>query len=290
MRRRSILTAALAAPLALSAAGRAAAVPAPGGTPATAPDRITVPEAANVKKKGISAWNFPGDAQDLADSRAGWFYTWSSGRSGIAAPNGVEFVPMIWGPRSVTDDELNQAKRQGTTLLGFNEPDHPGQATMPVKQALDLWPRLQSTGLRLGAPAVATGADTAGSWLDQFLQGAAGRGLKVDFVPVHWYGADFNAANATGQLRGYLQATYNRHHKPLWLTEYALIDFSSGTPRYPTQEQQAAFVRQSTAMLQGLPFVERYAWFTLSTSRGDGTGLYNGTTATQVGAAYRAAG
>jgi hypothetical protein len=43
-------------------------------------------------------------------------------------------------------------------------------------------------------------------------------------------------------------------------------------------------------MLQGLSFVERYAWFTLSTSRGDGTGLYNGTTATQVGAAYRSAG
>ncbi|MEU3711154.1 glycoside hydrolase family protein [Streptomyces catenulae] len=290
MRRRSILTAALAAPLVLSAAGSATALPAPDDAPATATGRSAVPKVADGKKKGVSAWNFDGDAWALADSGAGWFYTWSSGRSGIAAPDGVEFVPMIWGPGSVTDDELNQAKQQGTTLLGFNEPDHPGQATMPVEQALDLWPRLQSTGLRLGAPAVATGADTAGGWLDRFLQGAAGRGLTVDFVPVHWYGGDFDAARATDQLRGYLQATYDRHHKPLWLTEYALIDFSSGTPRYPSQEQQAAFVQQSTAMLQGLPFVERYAWFTLSTSRGDGTGLYDGTTATQVGAAYRAAG
>lgn len=288
MRRRSVLTAALAAPLALSATGRAAAAQAPSGAPAA--ERTAASEAADVKKKGVSAWNFDGVAQDLADSGAGWFYAWSSGRSGIAAPNGVEFVPMIWGPGSATDAELDQAKQQGTTLLGFNEPDHPGQAAMTVQQALDLWPRLQSTGLRLGAPAVATGADTADGWLDQFLRGAAGRGLKVDFLPVHWYGADFDAANATSQLRGYLQATYDRHRKPLWLTEYALIDFSSGTPRYPTQEQQAAFVQQSTAMLQGLPFVERYAWFTLSTSRGDGTGLYDGTTATQVGAAYRAAG
>jgi hypothetical protein len=145
-------------------------------------------------------------------------------------------------------------------------------------------------GLRLGAPAVATGADTADGWVDQFLRGATSRGRRVDFLPVHWYGADFNATNATDQLRGYLQATYDRHHKTLWLTEYALIDFSSGTPQYPTQEQQAAFVQQSTAMLQGLPFVERYAWFTLSTSRVDGTELYNGTTASQVGVAYRAAG
>ncbi|MER6695153.1 glycosyl hydrolase [Streptomyces minutiscleroticus] len=277
MRRRSVLTALATAPAAFSALSRAAVAAPETGT-------------AAVRKKGVSAWDFTGVAQCLADSRAGWFYTWSSGPGSVTAPAGVEFVPMIWGPGSVTDAELDQAKRQGTTLLGFNEPDHPGQATMTVEQALDLWPRLHSTGLRLGAPAVATGADVAGGWLDRFLQGAAARGLRVDFVPVHWYGADFDATNATGQLRGYLQATYDRHRKPLWLTEYALIDFSSGTPRYPTQAQQAAFVQQSTAMLQGLSFIERYAWFTLSTSRGDGTGLYNGTTATQVGAAYRTAG
>jgi hypothetical protein len=59
---------------------------------------------------------------------------------------------------------------------------------------------------------------------------------------------------------------------------------------YPTQAQQATFVKKPTAMLQGRPFVKRYAWFTLSTSRGDGTGLYNGAGANRVGAAYRAAG
>ncbi|MFD7829592.1 glycosyl hydrolase, partial [Kitasatospora sp. NPDC059803] len=112
---------------------------------------------------------------------------------------------------------------------------------------------------------------------------------KVDFIPLHWYGSDFRADAATGQLRSYLQAVYNRYKKPIWLTEYALIDFSSGTPRYPTPEQQAAFVTKSTAMLQGLPFVERYAWFTLSADRG-GTGLYNRATPNRVGTAYRAAG
>ena len=283
MRRRNVLTALVTAPIALSAVGRTASAATTTGTAA-------MTGAAATKKKGVSAWDFTGVTQCLADSQAGWFYTWSSGLGAITAPAGVEFVPMIWGPNSVTDTELNQAKQQGTTLLGFNEPDHPGQATMTVTQALDLWPRLQSTGLRLGAPAVATGANVTGGWLDSFLQGATARGLRVDFIPVHWYGADFDATNATAQLRSYLQATYDRHRKPLWLTEYALIDWSSGTARYPTQAQQAAFVQQSTAMLQGLSFVERYAWFTLSTSRGDGTGLYNGTTATQVGAAYRSAG
>ncbi|MFE3945907.1 glycosyl hydrolase [Streptomyces sp. NPDC059118] len=84
---------------------------------------------------------------------------------------------------------------------------------------------MQSTGLRLGAPAVATGADTADGWLDQFLRGATTRGLRADFLPIHWCGADFNAKN---QLHGYLQATYDRPHKPLWHTEYVLSLTLSG--------------------------------------------------------------
>ncbi|MFJ1974002.1 glycoside hydrolase family protein [Streptomyces sp. NPDC087903] len=259
-------------------------------TTAFAAGNHTAATTAAAKKKGISAWKFHGVTKALADSNTGWFYTWSSSKGGIKPPRGVEFVPMIHDAGSVTDRELGRAKKQGRTLLGFNEPDRPDQAHMTVNQALDLWPRLQSTGLRLGAPAVATGGNVAGGWLDRFMKGAVARHYKVDFIPLHWYGADFNAQRATGQLRSYLEAVHRRYKKPIWLTEYALIDFSSGTPRYPTTAQQVAFVKKSTAMLQHLPYVRRYAWFTLSTNRGDGTGLYHGEHANKVGAAYRAAG
>jgi hypothetical protein len=242
------------------------------------------------EKKGISAWKFNGVTKALADSKSGWFYTWSSSKGGIKPPRGVEFVPMIHDAGSVTRKELDRAKRQGKSLLGFNEPDRADQAHMTVNEALDLWPRLQSTGLGLGAPAVATGGDVAGGWLDRFMKGAKARHYRVDFIPLHWYGADFNSPRATEQLHSYLQAVHKRYKKPIWLTEYALIDFSSGTPRYPAKAQQAAFVKASTAMLQHLSYVRRYAWFTLSTNRGDGTGLYHGAHADQVGAAYRAAG
>jgi hypothetical protein len=250
----------------------------------------SVAATSTAKKKGISAWKFDGVTKALADSNSGWFYTWSSGKGGIKPPRGVEFVPMIHDAGSVTNKELGLAKKQGKNLLGFNEPDRPDQAHMTVKQALDLWPRLQSTGLRLGAPAVATGGDVAGGWLDRFMKGAAARHYQVDFIPLHWYGADFDAQRATGQLRSYLEAVHKRCKKPIWLTEYALIDFSSGTPRYPSKAQQAAFVKKSTAMLQHLDYVRRYAWFTLSTDHGDGTGLYHGATANRVGVAYRSAG
>ena len=277
-----------ALPLALSAVLVA-------GVQGTAPTAFaarnhTAAATSDAKKKGISAWKFDGVTKALADSNVGWFYNWSSGKGGIKAPRGVEFVPMIHDAGSVTGKELHRAKQQGNTLLGFNEPDRPDQAHMTVNQALTLWPRLQSTGLRLGAPAVATGGDAAGGWLDRFMKGAAARHYRVDFIALHWYGADFDAQRATGQLRSYLQAVHKRYKKPIWLTEYALTDFSSSTPRYPTKAQQAAFVKKSTAMLQHLPYVQRYAWFTLSTSRGDGTGLYHGSRANRVGAAYRRAG
>jgi hypothetical protein len=242
------------------------------------------------RKKGVSTWHFDGEDQALADVRASWYYNWANDRQKTTAPAGVEFVPMIWGAGSVTPAALDTARKQGKALLGFNEPDFASQSNLPVQQALDLWPQLMATGMRLGSPAPATGAATTGGWLDQFMTGAAARGYRVDFIALHWYGSDFSPA-ATNQLRSYLQATYDRYHKPIWLTEYALIKFG-GTTQYPTQDQQAAFVRASTAMMDSLPFVERYAWFSLPTNKDgvDGTGLYrNGTTPTVVGAAYRSA-
>lgn len=239
-------------------------------------------------KKGISVNTVAGVNEALRDVRAGWFYNWASDLQGVGKPAGTEFVPMIWGAGAVTPQQLDKAKSLGTTLLGFNEPDMSGQANMSVERALSLWPQLQGTGMRLGAPAVAFGGDQAGGWLDRFMSGAAAQGRRVDFIPLHWYGSDFSAA-AVEHLRGYLQAVYNRYRKPIWLTEYALIDFTQATPRYPSQAQQSAFVTNSTAMLQGLSFVERYAWFTLSTATAP-TGLYDGTRANSSGTAYRSAG
>jgi hypothetical protein len=105
---------------------------------------------------------------------------------------------------------------------------------------------------------------------------------------VHWYGSDFRPGPAVDHLRGYLQAVHDRYHLPIWLTEYALISFSGGT-RYPAQDQQAAFVTRSAAMLDALPYVERYAWFGLAASGSPvGTALFQNGQATPMGVAYEA--
>jgi hypothetical protein len=162
---------------------------------------------------------------------------------------------------------------------------------MSVAQALDLWPQLMATGMTLGSPAVATGAATPGGWLDQFMAGAKARGYRVDFITVHWYGGDFDTGPAVQQLESYLQAIYARYHLPIWVTEFALTNFSGGSATFPSEAQQAAFLTTATKMLDGLPYVQRYAWFALPTSSGSGTtGLFNpGPSVTQVGQAFEAA-
>ena len=253
----------------------------------------TIPATGSSVKKGASIFGRPaGITGALADSGVSWTYNWSAGPNGVTRPKGVQFVPMIWGASSADAATLRQAKKNGSTLLGFNEPDFKDQSNMTVDAALDLWPKLQATGMRLGSPAVAWGADQNGQWLDRFMDGVKTRGYRVDFITLHWYGGDFNPTNATSQLKSYIQATHAKYHKPIWVTEYALMNFSGG-PRTPSASVQADFVKKSTRMLEGLSYVEKYAWFAFPTSDDgtDGTGLYRpGGVATLPGKAYRAAG
>jgi RNA polymerase sigma factor (sigma-70 family) len=254
--------------------------------PAAAPVQVTS------SLKGVSAWAFPGATKALAESGASWYYTWSASPAGIVSPPGVSFVPMIWGPSDVTAATLDQVKSEGSVLLGFNEPDLSSQANMTVPQALRLWPQLMATGMQLGSPAVADDAATPGSWLARFMSGAKARGYRVNFITVHWYGADFATAAAVSQLKSYLQAIYRRYHLPIWMTELGLASYAGGTPAYPTDSQQAAFVTAATSMLASLGYVQRYAWFALPVSSGDGNmGLFaSGPVVTVVGRAFEAAG
>ncbi|WBB58513.1 glycosyl hydrolase [Streptomyces sp. WMMC500] len=256
-----------------------------------APERPDAPKGRTAPLKGAALNPVDGTHQSaaLTDSGVSWYHNWTSSSGGVVRPEGVEYVPTIWGPGSVNETELNNAAREGKNLLTFNEPDLRGQANMTVEQALDLWPQLEKTGLRLGAPAVAANADKPRGWLDRFMKGAEKRGLRVDFIPVHWYGSDFSYA-ATYQLADYLQRIHDRYKKPIWLTEYALTDFTEGTPRYPSEEEQTQFIKTSTESLGVLPFVKRYAWFALFSTEDHPTGLYDGTTPNASGTIYRNAG
>ena len=257
----------------------------------TAAPAASARAAANAKK-GVAAWAFDGSHRALVKSGVSWYYTWGTNHDGIATPAGVDFVPMIWGANSVTAANLKQVRHFGHYLLGFNEPDNAGQSNLTPAQALSLWPQLMSTGMKLGSPAVASGAATPGGWLDQFIRGARARHYRVNFITVHWYGGDFLTGQAVQQLKSYLEAIHARYRLPIWLTEFALIRFGTAVT-FPAPRQQAAFVSSATQMLQRLSYVQRYAWFALpatSGSNGDGSaGLFRpGAIATKAGRAFEA--
>ncbi len=253
--------------------------------------------AAPSAKKGVGAWHFEGVDKAIADVQVSWFYTWRPSVDGVPVPAGAEFVPMIWGRKHVTPEALNTAKTTGHVLLGFNEPDHLDQSKLTVEQALDLWPQLMTTGLRLGSPATANDPRWAGSWLERFMDGAKRRGYRVDFVCVHRYVGAFEPATATAELKAFLEGVHKKFGLPIWLTEYALVRWNSPT-EYATRSQQAAFAKQSMAMMETLPLVERYAWFAMPPSAAapgltasETVSLYDAKgRATLVGKAYRAAG
>jgi hypothetical protein len=75
------------------------------------------------------------------------------------------------------------------------------------------------------------------------------------------------------------------------VTEFALTSFSGAAASYPSEAQQAAFLTAATTMLDGLSYVQRYAWFALPASAGSGTtGLFNpGPSVTAVGQAFESA-
>ncbi|GLY28571.1 glycoside hydrolase family protein [Kineosporia sp. NBRC 101731] len=262
-------------------------------TPTTGTGTGSGPDTVGSVKKGAALWKQDSITASLKDSGVSWFYNWSPEPQGVSAPAGVDFVPMIWGADSVTSANLAAAQKNGNTLLGFNEPDLGEQSNMTVEKALELWPQLEDTGMRLGSPAVAWGADQDGQWLDKFMAGAKTKGYDVDFITLHWYGSDFTSANATAQLKSYIEAVHRKYGKPIWLTEYSLMNFAAGAQKFPSAANQAEFVTSSTKMLESLSYVEHYSWFAFPTSTNgqDETGLYRPDgSATQPGEAYRVAG
>jgi hypothetical protein len=198
---------------------------------------------------------------------------------------------MIWGAKDATDANFARVKNHGDTLLGFNEPDHPGQSNMTVDAALQIWPKLMATGMRLGSPAAAQDPSKAGSWLEGFMNGAQAKGYRVDFIAVHWYGCTNDVDIALYQLRSFLDRIHAKYGRPIWLTEYALTTYG-GYPLLPASALQAEFARRSAAMLESLSYVERYAWFSVPPHEEDPLGhqrslyLENGSP-TAIGTAYR---
>jgi Glycosyl hydrolase catalytic core len=231
---------------------------------ATRPNAVARASAVNQKRGVASSRYLASNPVALSRLGASWAYDWTA--KAPARGGGPQWVPMVWGSGSVTPAvlaSLRAARRSGRVreLLGFNEPDSASQSNMSPARAVALWPQLERTGLRLGSPAPALPSD---GWLARFMALARARRLRVDFIALHFY-QDFTNPSAVSELRRQLASIYHEYRKPIWVTEIGTIDirrWKEPMMRTPTYALAARYMHQVFAVLDTLPFVERYAWFT----------------------------
>lgn len=231
------------------------------GAPASAPSPV-----ARVSKKGACLYAGGGDASTwrakVASLNVSWHYSWGASLP-MPEPRGVEFVPMVWsyGGKSPAFSQMMaglesaQARRHLQTVLGFNEPDGKEQANMTVEKALEAWPALERTKLRLGSPAA---VHANGEWMKSFMAQAKDKGYRVDFVCVHTY----PGPNSDAFIK-HLESIHKLYGKPIWITEFAVADWQAKTlaeNRF-SEDRVLQFMKEVLPRLDQLDFVERYAWF-----------------------------
>jgi hypothetical protein len=242
-----------------SSPGVPASIPAPVGT-----RNVDDFSAKPVKKKGVclpmTNENWPSQVTRL---NVGWFHG-GDNKFPVCLPQCVdprspsapEFVPSFATPPQFTKQKfagfLKNVDRLGVrNLLTFQDPDVQG---LSINQAIDLWPDLEDTGLRLGCPVV---ANPLGDWLKRFLDEARQQGLRVDFLAVQGLGP--NKGEAFLRLLDKLNAVYKL---PIWVSNLAVVDRKASNEqqsRY-TEEDVRRFMELVVPVMLSSNYVERFAW------------------------------
>ena len=227
----------------------------------------TAKQILPVSKKGfVYGSSDPTTPAKVGALNVGWFYNWNFVRS-PGMDTSIPYTPMIWGMTSVNNPMavslINQLNNPGyeNIVLGFNEPDGAKQANMTVDQAIQNWSLLVNTGRRVGSPATASNPTKAGSWFANFMTAAKAGGLRVDFIAVHWY-APPNVASFLNEL----DTLYQQYNLPIWITEFAVADWTATTGSKFTVDDVTAFMKAVVPELNKRPYVERFAWKTRATS------------------------
>ena len=169
--------------------------------------------------------------------------------------------------------------QKARVLLGFNEPERAKQGNVTIKRALELWPKLEEVAkqrnLRIGSPAPSS--NQAGmQWLARFMEQADDKGLKVDFIAVHWYrGTD------AGKFEQFVDDLADKYDRPIWITEFN--GWAGSEPEH------YRFLKDSLKFLEKSKEVERYAYFNVKAGKTHSLLKKDGTM-TRMGELYQEAG
>lgn len=219
-------------------------------------------QETRLDKKGTAySYRAPRWSHKTSELASHWFYHWGTDEI-EEIPTAIEHVSMFWGPGSATEEkvqEMIQLKNEGKLhyILAFNEPDNHDQALMSVDQAIEAWPLLEQVGLPIIAPSVG-GPGYNNEWLLEFMQRAEELNYRVDYIGYHHY----PGPNA-GIFLDRLHKTYEQFNKPIWITEFAVADWSATTDENNRHSPEAVlgFMQEVLPAMDGIDWIHRYCWF-----------------------------
>lgn len=162
----------------------------------------------------VSQRGWAGGGTNVGLTNSTSFYDWNSaGESTNPDFNYALIKQKLHWP----GDDIFNTKQNVNHLLGYNEPDHGeqheddnGGNPIDVSVAVERWPQMMASGLRLGTPAT-----TNFTWLYNFLTECDKLNYRVDFVAIHcyWY-------TSMSSWESQLKAVWNNGKRPIWITEW----------------------------------------------------------------------
>ncbi|MFT5106978.1 MAG: hypothetical protein ACI8XO_001993 [Verrucomicrobiales bacterium] len=183
--------------------------------------------------------------------RAKWYYTWSPKTH---TNDAIEFVPMIKKAGSLKQRAAVEKMSGAKFLLGFNEPERKKQGNISIADAIKLWPQLVEIAVKkkipLGSPAPSS--NKAGlAWLEEFMDQAKRKKLRIDFVALHWY-----KSRKASEFESFVKGMAREYRKPIWITEF---NGWAGP-----ESENYKFLRDSLKFLERNKDVRRYAYFNVA--------------------------
>lgn len=243
------------------------------GCDSNAPTQLDDPpvEFEKSPKRGL-AYDLKNSADlDTLKSGVSWWYNWyfmTTASSGYHGTYDMEFIPMLWGGNTSTNDmtrvkEFILEHPEIKYLLVMNEPNLNDQAKRTPTQAATDWIKYEKVISDLAAqqrtvflvgPAMTWGTMSNYSdpviWLDAFYAAYktanGGRDPKIDYLAFHWY--DYGLESQLNRLEKY--------GKQIWITEMA--NWNAQIDSYSKQAEQ---MRQMVSLCESRDDVFRYAWF-----------------------------
>lgn len=237
-----------------------------GATPGT----ITQQNPASGPIPNTQQWQAFHQADDFKKGTGGWVgsfgtawgYDWArNDKDGLAehkfyAPmQHREGWPNLGTLHKKRHDWNNDHKMN--VLLGFNEPDRPDQANMGVNKAVELWPRLMDLDIPLVSPACSLGGEW--SWLNSWNNQISNKGYRCEYAGAHWYSGP-SSTNLLNYIDTVQSATGG---KPVWLTEFSVVDWSNGNGDW-SEETNYNFILEFLWRAEAKNNLRKYAIFIFS--------------------------